>query len=453
MDGWKLLTLVVALSLVGPVAVADNDTSEPECYEADDGSTYCEEDHDTNTSGQEHPEGCYEDGNGSYVCEEREPAPEPAECSHDPETGAVTCPLPPECQEDPDRCPLPPECTDNGDGTMTCRPPEDPRHTNHTASERSSGEASCQPHPDRQDAMICEPPEECKGKVGETRACTPPPECSPNGDGTFTCTIPEDTPSRKEAAPAGEPSCRPTDDPREVVCEPPEECEGKIGQTRACTPPPECSPNGDGTFTCRFDGPEGRSPAQGSDPASEDGRQAPSAADEQRRAEARAEIRAAVASAMDGFRSSIADLRQQYQEGKAELQQRYEDGRTELETDYEACMASIADNASRTEQIQQETSCRRDARDGLRELRNRLLAERDLLREKLLGKAEDLQFETCSSLEERVHSILVDHDLYDAELSAIVDVREVGACTSMLLEMGGDGAPNASNWLSTEGDT
>lgn len=430
------------------------------CYEEDNGTIVCEEPPEDEWEDEERyeeghpPEGCYEDQNGTTVCEDESAREDPERLCTEHDDGAITCRLPAECQSPDTECPVPPECDRTGEDAFTCPPPEqDPEEPrDHGSADRGHADDPCKPHPDREDAMICRPPAECEGKLYETDFCTPPPECSDNGDGTFTCTEPEDHrrgPPGEQRHPDVQRDCRPSEeDPRAMICKPPAACEGKIGQTPECTPPPACSENDDGTFTCRMPAGDHRGSAQEDHRRDRDQPHDDSDPDGQR-AQIRDEMRAAIQDAMSSFRSTIEDLREEYRSGKGDLEARYQEGKDELRAEYRACMDEVPANASRTEHLEAKLDCKQDAREGLRELRSELLAERDLLRQDLLGQAEDAQFRICADLEERLHGILMDAGIYDADLADVLAPSDLALCSGILLDLGSQGAPDTSGWLSS----
>lgn len=294
----------------------------------------------------------------------------------------------------------------------------------------AAGEPDCTPRPE-QGVVACTPPPACEGQLGATPECQPPPECEIVDPDTVTCPM-RDGAGGEASGP--QPDCEPVaSDPNAMVCTPPSECEGQIGETAACTPPPECEPQSDGTFLCKLDG----RPAP-------DGDAAPSTREEEPAARAveglDEDLRAAVQDALDGFREELETLRAEYEGGKAELAERYEQTKDELRADYRECLDELGDDAERVEVLEQELACKEEARQALQEEREILLAERDLLREDLLSQADTKQFQTCQNLQESLHSILMDHGLFDTDLEAYLGPGDLGLCAGILIDAEIDGA-------------
>ncbi|MGQ0535021.1 MAG: hypothetical protein ACT4PT_03005 [Methanobacteriota archaeon] len=301
----------------------------------------------------------------------------------------------------------------------------------------------------------CRPPPHCEGRIGGD-GCVPPPDCKANGDGTFDCRSARESDRReygKERRDGRdyEPACEPVGEGA-VRCKPPPACAGRVGTAPDCIPPRECSDNGDGTFTCKFDGNElgGKSSGRRYETPGRRYEEEPGPCRPTRTAtcgpppevaarhdEARAEVRAVVRDAMADFRRDLADVKADYRDGLAAIKADYDAEKKTSRASYETCLASAKAEA---DERAARSACRDVARAELRSYREKAAKERQELREGVLAETRALKEDTCEALADEIEGILASYDVADAR--ALGGPGDFGVCAE---DFGGDfGHPTAS---------
>jgi hypothetical protein len=421
--------------------VRDNPDDEPRDEEREDERRDEDRREDRYEERREHREHRNRSGyNGS------EPDAEPA-CRQIEDGPGVVCKLPEFCQERNRSCEIPEACERVDERTYRCEPPEDPG---------AVGPPKCRPAPNRTDAMLCKVPAECADRPDHP-ACQPPPECEPQGNATYLCTR-DDEPE----TPAREPDCRPGDEPGVVICTPPEECEGKIGQTQTCTPPPTCEEQADGTFRCeipdrghdeeredraeesdqrrdrsdererhpnqsRENGHEKRSrdaSDERGDDRDERSREDRSSSRDRSRgdaeegnetvievdAEAKAKARAAVAEALkqsaEAFKDQLDQLKTEYEQEKDALRE-----------EYRTCRAEIPDDAAPQARTDAMRECLEQARSGLEDLKDRMKQ-----------KAEQARQDACAQAEQAAIDTIAEHGVFSLNPADLMPERALELC-------------------------
>jgi len=493
----KLLASLVTFALVvGPAGVGSvagvTETTTPDCRAADDGTRAylcqipdeCQED----VEGDECPvpSECEQVDQNLYRCEppedaetssasedtddgpelirssgepERAESPPIAECRLDTDSDELVCKPTEECRR-MDECEPPPECRKTGEHRFRCQPHRGQGPPDHAAeahnsqaqrpSENGSGsDQECRPG-DERSVMICHPPEECEGQVGETRECTPPPDCEVRDDGLIRCPVPEDGAASKASASAGGHAgamaeCEPGEERGVVTCQPPEECEGQVGETEACTPPPECEPLGDGTFRCevpdRVEAERGVGEAQAGEADTEMGEEDPfHEKDPQARAEAKSAIADAIHDTAESFREELASMKSDYRDRVDELRSEYADEKAQLRADYEDCRDAIPDDASPQERNTELRACVDEARQGLADLRERMEARHDEVKQSFQQRADQARADACQQAENAALQAVADRGLFDANPGDLMPERALELCPSFAdFDRGGGG--------------
>jgi hypothetical protein len=368
------------------------------------------------------------------------------ECRPGDERSVMICQPPEECEGqvgETRECTPPPDCEVRDDGLIRCPVPGDGAASKASASAggHAGAMAECEPGEDR-GVVTCQPPEECEGQVGETEACTPPPECEPLDDGTLRCEVPEDA-RHSSAGPA--PSCEPGEERGAMICQPPEECEGQVGETEACTPPPECEPLGDGTFRCevpdRIEAERGVGEAQAGEADTEMGEEDPfQEKDPQARAEAKSAIADAIHDTAESFREELASMKSDYRDRVDELRSEYADEKAQLRADYEDCRDAIPDDASPQERNTELRACVDEARQGLADLRERMEARHDEVKQSFQQRADQARADACQQAENAALQAVADRGLFDANPGDLMPERALELCPSFAdFDRGGGG--------------
>jgi F0F1-type ATP synthase membrane subunit b/b' len=422
-----IIASIVAFALLaGPTALSSAgavvETHEPECYPADDGTD-------------------------AYICE-----------------------FPDDCSERSD-CEAPPECELVDDNVVRCQPPEDDANTSDAETgtvieasatttieghelieapdaETAVGEPAVECGYDRaNETLVCVPHEDCRDRTHDP-SCRPSPgceradeghyrcpmspgqgvpgqasstqhRCQPDANGTLICESSENASTSVDTRGDPSPRCEPVE-PGVVVCKPPTECEGKVGETADCTPPDECQAKAEGTFRCEV-------PERGHAQADTD-EDSPFEADETARQQARAEVAASLQDAARGFEQRLSAMRADYRAQVDELRAEYEDGKDQLRADYRECRDAIPDDVDASETNARLRSCLEEARQGLASLKADLEDRHAQLKADAEQRIEQARDQACQEAERTALNAIAQHGVFEVNPGDLVPARALDMC-------------------------
>lgn len=437
----RIIALLVSVALVASpaaltpalAALAEEDSQlEPDCYPA-------------------------EDGTDAYVCQL------PEDCG---DGTNLSCEPPDSCEfidEGVIRCDSP---QSNNTGTRDANDTSETTHEGPSVSDLLQPPADEQP-PDPQGAvvdcyrekgtgtLVCEPTDRCE-TWPQSPSCQPTGVCELGTNGAYRC----DPRPGRDVSPAqaaenrnsgqepgssrpsqqedtdnqtdGEPACQPGPEDGTLVCEPPAECVGRIGETEYCTPPEPCKVRGDGTFLCEL--PDRASSRDAGSSYTDvgdgdlDNASLFGTVDAETRAQVRAEIAAALADAAENFSQQLDALREEYEAQVDDLRQEYREGKAQLRDTYDDCRAQIPSNVSTQEHEDRLHACLEEARQGLADVRAELIDRHDKLQEAFKQRAEQARQAACEDAEQAALNAIAEHGVLEANPGDLVPARALELC-------------------------